>query len=212
MVRGVVAGLRQWGLDQDSGIEIFMPYETFGGDFERLIVTVRGGADAAALVPLLRQAIWDVDPAVPADDIATMEQLIRTSLAGPRFYSMLMGAFAGLALLLAAAGIYASMLYSVRQRTRELGIRIALGAATRDISRMVVGDAARLALVGLALGGAGALALARGLGAFLFGIGPTDPLAFAAAALVLAGTVVVAAWVPARRASRSDPLTVLRGD
>ncbi len=212
VVRGVVAGLRQWGLDQDSGIEIFMPYETFGGDFERLIVTVRGGADAAALVPLLRQAIWDVDPAVPADDIATMEQLIRTSLAGPRFYSMLMGAFAGLALLLAAAGIYASMLYSVRQRTRELGIRIALGAATRDISRMVVGDAARLALVGLALGGAGALALARGLGAFLFGIGPTDPLAFAAAALVLAGTVVVAAWVPARRASRSDPLTVLRGD
>jgi len=211
-VRGVVTGLRQWGLDQGEGLEIFMPYETFGGDFDRLLVTVRGSADAAALVPLLRQAIWDVDRTVPADDIATMETLIRDSLAGPRFYGTLMGAFAGLALLLAAAGIYASMLYSVRQRTREMGIRIALGAATTDISRMVVGDATRLAAVGLLLGGLGAFALARSLGALLFGIGPTDPVAFTVAATVLALTVVFSAWIPARRAGRADPVTVLRAD
>src|SRR5262249_5390875 len=155
------------------------------------------------------EAIWSLEPGLPADEIGPVAALVRQSFAGPRFYSALMGAFAGLALLLAAAGLYASMLYSVRQRSRELGIRAALGADGHRITRMVVGDAGRLALGGLALGSLGAAALARTLGGFLFGIGPADPLTFGAAALLLATAILVAAYFPARRAGRADPLTVL---
>ncbi len=212
VVRGVVTGLHQWGLDQETGLEIFVPYDALGGDFDALDLTVRTTGDGAALVPAIRRAVWDLEPTLPADDIHPMAELIDTSLAGPRFYSTLMGAFAGLALLLAAAGIYASMLYSVRQRTRELGIRVAMGAQTADISRMVVGDASRLALVGVGLGLVGAVGLARALAAFLFGIGPGDPLTFGGAAAALAATVLVAAYLPARRAARANPLTVLRAE
>src|SRR5262249_56976021 len=138
------------------------------------------------------------EPGLPADEIGPVAALVRRSFAGPRFYSALMGAFAGLALLLAAAGLYALMLYSVRQRARELGIRAALGADGRRITRMVVGDAGRLALGGLALGSLGAAGLARTLGGVLFGIRPADPLTFGAAALPLPAGGPPAPTLPAR--------------
>jgi predicted permease len=212
VVRGVVSGLHQWGLDQPSELEVFVPYHAFGARFDWLNLVVQSGVEPAALVGPIRQAIWALEPGIPADDVQPVAALVRHSFAGPRFYSALMGAFAGLALLLAAVGLYASMLYSVRQRSRELGIRAALGADGGDITRMVVGDAGRLALGGLALGSLGAAALARTLGGFLFGIGPADPVTFGAAALLLAVAILAAAYFPARRAGRADPLTVLRAE
>jgi predicted permease len=211
-VRGVVSGLHQWGLDQASERELFVPFAVFGGRNSRLNAIVRTAGPPAPVLSALRQAVAQVEPTLPADDVATMDQLIRASLAGPRFYSTLMGGFAGLALILAAGGVYASMLYSVRQRLRELGIRVALGAKSRDITRLVVGDAGRLAAVGLILGSLGAIALGRALGAFLFGIGPSDPVTFGLAAGVLGATVLAAAYLPARRASGADPVAVLRAD
>jgi putative ABC transport system permease protein len=224
VVRGVVSGLHQWGLDQPAELEIFLPYGTtagcasggfdqcFGADFERLNLVVRTADPAAAVDEEIRQAIWALEPGIPADEVGPVATLVRDSFAGPRFYSALMGAFAGLALLLAGAGLYASMLYSVRQRARELGIRAALGADARRITRMVVGDAGRLALGGLALGSLGAAALARTLGGFLFGIGPADPLTFGAAAALLVVAILLAAYFPARRAGQADPLAVLRAE
>ncbi|MFN0181509.1 MAG: ABC transporter permease [Gemmatimonadales bacterium] len=212
VVRGVVSGFHQFGLDQDTEPEIFVPYARFGSDFDALNVIVRASTPGAALAPLIRQAIAELEPNLPTADVAPVSELIHRSLAGPRFYGLLMGAFAGLALALAAAGIYASMLYAVRQRTRELGIRLALGAQGRDVARMVVADASRLALGGLLLGALGALGLSKGLRAFLFGVEPTDPLAFAAAIGLLGATVLAAAYWPARRASRADPLEVLRAE
>jgi ABC-type antimicrobial peptide transport system permease subunit len=189
-----------------------LPYRVFGPEFDRLNLTVRASEASADLTASIRQAIWSLEPGLPADDVHSVPGLVRESFAGPRFYSALMGAFAGLALLLAAAGLYASMLYTVRQRWRELGIRAALGAGGRDITRMVVGDAARLALAGLVLGSLGAAALARTLGGFLFGIGPADPVTFVGAAVLLVVAVLVAAYLPARRAGQADPLTVLRAE
>ncbi|MEZ4457043.1 MAG: FtsX-like permease family protein [Gemmatimonadales bacterium] len=212
IVSGVVSGLHQWGLDQSGDLEVFVPYDPLGIDFNMLDLTVRGSVPAAALVPAIRQAIWDLEPTLPADDVVPMEQLIRRSLAAPRFIGTLMGIFGGLALLLAAAGVYASMLYAVRQRNREMGIRVAMGADAPAITRMVVGDAGRLALLGLVIGTAGGAGLARLLTSFLFEVEPGDPIAFAAGAALLGGAVLLAAWLPARRAGRADPLAVLRSD
>lgn len=141
-----------------------------------------------------------------------MPDQVRRTLAEPRFYSTLMAAFGTLALILAAAGIYASMLYVVRQRSREMGIRVALGAQSGDIARMVVGGAGRLVLAGLLVGGIGAIGLGALLRGLLFGISPLDPIAFAAASLVLGLTALAAAYLPARRAGQADPLTVIRTD
>lgn len=212
VIRGVVTALHQWGLDQETESELFVPYSQFGGDFDLLNVVVRAATPGAPMESVIREAVADLAPTLPADDIAPMSSLIDASLAGPRFYGLLMGTFGALALVLAAAGIYASMLYAVRQRTRELGIRVALGAKARDIAQMVVGDAGKLAIAGLALGSVGAIGLAKALRAFLFGIEPSDPVAFAGAVIVLGATVLAAAYWPARRAGRADPLDVLRAE
>ncbi len=212
VVAGVVSGLHLFGLDQAIEEELFVPYRQLGGDFDEIKLLFRTAGDPAVLIPAVRAAIAEVDPSVSADDIVTLPDQVRRTLAQPLFYSTLMGAFGALALVLAAAGIYASMLYVVRQRSREMGIRVALGAQPGNIAWMVVRGAGGLALAGLVIGGFGAFGLSKLLRGLLFGVSPFDPVAFAAAGLILGLTAVAAAYLPARLAGQADPLTVIRSD
>jgi ABC-type antimicrobial peptide transport system permease subunit len=139
-----------------------------------------------------------------------MEEIVADSIGSSRFYAMLVGIFAGLALLLAAVGIYGVMSYAVAQRTPEIGVRLALGAAERQIFRMVVGETLKLAAIGLALGVAGAVVLGRAIGGMLFGVPATDVVTFAGTAALLLAVAFLATWLPARRAMRIDPMVALR--
>ena len=141
-----------------------------------------------------------------------MRQLVSRSVATPRFLSVLLGVFAGVALLLACGGIYSSMLYSVGQRQRELGIRVALGADRADVAGLVLRQGVKLALAGMVLGVLGALALSRVLESLVWGVTATDPITFGAVAALLGGVALAACWLPARRAAMADPLTSLRAE
>ena len=143
-------------------------------------------------------------------DAKTMEQLRGDIIADRRFTLILVGAFATLALVLASIGIYGVISYSVEQRTREIGIRTALGASPRHVLGMVLGDGGKLAIIGIAIGTAGALVLTQFIRAFLFAVSPSDPLTFIGIALVLAAVAIIASYVPARRAMKVDPNTALR--
>jgi putative ABC transport system permease protein len=173
-----------------------------------LLVRTKGNpaSDAAAV----RGAVRSVDASVPIGEPMTMEAIIRRSVWKPRLYGGMFAVFAAIAVLLAAAGVYGVVAYSVAQRTHEIGIRMALGAAARDVVAMVVNQGARMALLGVVLGLAGALGLTRLLRTLLYGVAPTDPLTFILVPLVLGVTALAASWVPARRASRVDPMEALR--
>jgi putative ABC transport system permease protein len=147
---------------------------------------------------------------LPVTQVMTMDDLLSGSVSPRRFSAVLIGIFAGLALLLAAVGIYGVMSYVVGQRTHEIGIRMALGAQRGDVRRLVVNRGVKLAATGVAIGLAGALALTRFLSSLLFGVKPADPFTFAGVALLLAGVAVLACYVPARRAMRVDPIVALR--
>jgi putative ABC transport system permease protein len=141
-----------------------------------------------------------------------LEQLMDESIERPRFRTTLFALFAVAALALAAIGIYGVMVYSVTQRTHEMGVRMALGAQAADVVRLVVGEGLTLALTGVGAGIAAALALTRTMSTLLFGVGPTDPVTFLFVSALLVGVALVACWVPARRATRADPMTALRAE
>ena len=212
VVVGEVSGLHHWGLDEDIEFEMFVPYEVFGGEFRRLNIMVRTSAEPTAVAQALRQAVWAVEPDLPVDEIVTMRQRIATSMTGPRVLSTLLLTFATLAILLAAGGIYGSTLYTVGQRQRELGIRLALGARSGQVVGMVVRQGALLALIGIALGTAGAVGLSRLLNRLVFGITTTDLPTFATVAMLLGLVAIAASYVPARRAARADPMEALRSE
>jgi ABC-type antimicrobial peptide transport system permease subunit len=177
-----------------------------------LHIGVRSDADLDTLVAGVREAVWALEPDLPIQGIVTMRQRVSDSLATPRFLSLLLGVFAGVALLLACGGIYGSMLYSVSQRQREMGIRLALGAAGGRVIRMILAHGLLLTAIGLGIGVAGALALSRFMEALLWGIEPTDPLTFTGVTLVLALAALAACFVPAYKAARVDPLQTLRAE
>jgi putative ABC transport system permease protein len=154
--------------------------------------------------------IWSVDKNQPVSRVRTMEALLSDSVARRRLYVVLLGVFSGVALLLAATGIYGVVSYSVNQRTREIGIRVALGAHRRDVLRMVLGKGVQLALIGEAIGFLVALGLARLIASMLFGVAAADPTTFAAVALLLTSVALAACFFPARRAIRVDPMVALR--
>jgi putative ABC transport system permease protein len=162
------------------------------------------------LIATVRREIRARDSDAVVNGAGDMEQAIFDSVARPRFRTGLLAVFAGVALLLAATGIYGVIAYAVAQRTHEIGIRMALGAHRADVLRLVVGQGAMLALVGIGLGVLGALALTRLLASLLFAVSPTDPLTFAAASIGLIGVALAASYIPARRAIRIDPLVALR--
>ena len=170
---------------------------------------VRTAADPGALLPSVRAVIRSIDGTVP-DDMKTMEDQLLLTLLPARVAGILLGAFGGLALLLASVGIYGLMSYAVAQQTREIGVRLALGAARRDLLRVVVGDGLRLVFIGILIGGAGALTLTGAIAPWLYGITPYDPLAFTGAIVVLASAALLACFLPARRALRIDPVAALR--
>jgi putative ABC transport system permease protein len=164
----------------------------------------------AALIEPMKQAVKDVDPTIAVAGIASMEAIVDEANGQPRFYATMVGAFAGLALLLAAVGVYGVMAYSVSQRTSEIGVRLALGAGQQQICRLVLGDSLRLAAVGLVCGAAGALAAGRAIRSLLFGVRSGDPVTYVATAALLVGVALLASYLPARRAMRIDPMTALR--
>jgi len=171
---------------------------------------VKTAGDPRALIGSVREAIRAVDPNVPVVDVKTMDEQMLVALLPARLAGTLLGAFGLLALLLASVGIYGVMAYSVVQRTREIGVRRALGAQTNNLLRLLLGEGMRLAAIGFAIGLAAALALTRFVSSLLYGVTPTDPLTFVGALGVLTLAVVVACYIPALRALRVDPVTALR--
>ncbi len=207
-VVGVVGRVKQYSLDSDSRIAMYIPHTQ--NPSRALTVVLHSASDPAALTATVKREIREMDPDLPVYAVRTMTDRVDESLARRRFTMSLLGVFAGVALILAAVGIYGVMAYLVNQGTRELGIRIALGATERGILALVVRQGMTLALTGVAAGLAGAIALTRFLRSLLFGVDATDPLTFAGIALLLAAIALLASYIPARRAARIDPMVSLR--
>jgi len=207
-VIGVVADTKIFTSPQQKTIdEAYFPVDFSGWGNA---VVIAHGASAASLPGAIRQAVAEVDRNLPAFKVRTMEQVISGASINARFQALLLGIFAALALVLAAVGIYGVMSYLVAQRTREIGIRVALGAQRRDVLRLVLGGGLKMTLVGVAVGVAAALALTRLMGSLLFGVSATDPLTFISVAILLTLVALAACCIPARRAMRVDPIEALR--
>jgi putative ABC transport system permease protein len=207
-VVGIVEDVKHFGLESQSKPEIYVPY--FSDPWPFMTIVVRSSSDLASLSSALRNEVWSVDKNIPIPEIRTIEQLLSNSVARPRFNMLLLGIFAGIALVLSAVGVYGVMSYSVIQRTHEIGIRMALGAARSDVLKLVIGQGMRLLLIGIGLGLVAALALTRVLATMLFGVEPTDPATFTLISVLLAGVALTACIVPARRATKVDPIVALR--
>jgi predicted permease len=208
-VVGVVDDVKYDGLHSQNNPTVYTPYAQHLW-WRTMYLTARTESDPLALAAALRGQIWSIDGDLPISDIKTMDQIVSQSMARSRAQTVLLGLFGAVALLLAAIGIYGVMSYSVRTRSREIGIRMALGARARDVLRLVVTDGMKLAAIGTALGLLGSALLTRLLEGLLFGVSAIDPLTFAATALLLAAVMLVACAVPARRAARLDPNVTLR--
>ena len=205
---GVVGDVHQLGLDTAPKPTVYWPHSELV--MSGMTILVRTSNDPLALLSTIRNQLQQLDAELPMAAVATMDQLLADSLSRSRFTMLLLGIFAVVALALAAVGIYGLIAYSVTQRTQELGIRIALGAQRRDVLRLVLAQGTRLTLLGIAIGVFAALALSRLLGTLLFGVSATDPLTFAGVACLLAVVALLACFIPARRATRVDPLVALR--
>jgi putative ABC transport system permease protein len=187
----------------------YVPYAQFTGRTLRLVV--RSSTDPMVLAPALRSVIREADPGLPLSEMVPLGNVVRQSVARPRFYTSLLALFAGVALALAAVGIFGVMSFSVAQRSHEISIRMALGAHAREVAGMVVRSSMVLAGAGLLLGLVAALVLGRLLASQLYNVSAADPLTMAGVALVLLATALAASWLPARRAAGMAPGDVLRG-
>jgi putative ABC transport system permease protein len=207
-VVGVAADHREYGLDSEPEPHLYAVYDQFPVEFYSLVVRTPG--DPKQLLRPVLGAIRSLDPELAVSQVRTMDELLSRSVAQPRFYLVLLSCFAGGALLLVAIGLYGVIVYAVGQRTRELGLRMALGAQRGDVTTLVLRWGLVLALIGAIAGLGGAVAATRFLRGLLFEVDPLDPMALLAGAFVLAVVSILASYVPARRAARIDPLEALR--
>ena len=206
---GVVADTHDFGLDAQSPPVYYLPQAQLPSTNMAFMAR---SANPAALVHEMRAALAGIDPAQPVDWVQPYEERVASALAPRRFPLQLLGAFAALALALSALGIYGVTSYAVTQRTREIGVRLAIGAQPRDVLAMVMGGALRLAGMGVGIGLVVSLLGARVLAAQLYGVGARDPLTHAGIAALLGAVAVFASWLPARRATRVDPAVALRAE
>ncbi len=207
-VVGVIADMRSTSLADEPDLEYYLPHAMY--PMPSMTLVVRTTMDPLRLTPAIGAAVHELDKDLAVSDVATLEQSVSRSISARRFSATLLGSFAGLALILAAVGIYGVISYSVTRRTREIGIRIALGAARGRIAAMIVGRALLLGASGIGIGVAASLALTRLLSSILYGVSPTDPAVFAAASFFLLAISALAAYLPARRAARVNPIIALR--
>ena len=209
-VVGVIGDSKNRGVAVPPAPEVFQPYPQL--PFLMLQIYVRTPMDPHSVASAVRARLEAVDRAEPVTDVHTLEEYLETLSAPARFTTVLLGVFSGLAFVLAVVGLYGVIAYSVAQRQQELGIRIALGAARADIFRLVIGGGLTLTALGIGIGIAGSIALTRVMGTLLYQTSATDPVTFAASALLFTATAVAASYIPARRAARIDPTAALRGD
>jgi putative ABC transport system permease protein len=207
---GVVRHVQSRRLDATSGVQVYFPFYQDPTAYNMSLVIRTSAPDPLALSNTVRAAIQSLDGNQPVFDVFTLRQIIGDSLSQRRFSMLLMGLFAAVALLLAAVGIYGVMAYTVTQRTHEIGIRMALGAQTRDVLKLVVKQGMLLTLVGVGIGLIASVVLTRLLASLLFEVSATDPVTFAAIALLLTGVAMLACYIPARRATKVDPMVALR--
>lgn len=205
---GVTANVRSIQLREEAPPELY--FATKQLPFQNMAIVIRSTVDPESIAPALRQVVAEVDQTVPVAELQTMEHIVSESVTQSRFNLFLVGLFGGLALLLSAAGIYGVTSYTVTQRTHELGIRLALGAQVSDVLKLVLGQGMAVIGIGLVLGLAASFALLRLMRSLLFGVGENDPLTFVAITLVLLVVALIACYVPARRATKVDPLIALR--
>jgi putative ABC transport system permease protein len=209
-VVGVIADIKQRQLDSEPRLQINVPYRQ--QPMRGMYFAVRGKVPAATLLPAVRQRLATLDRDLPLADVALLSDRVGGSIAQHRFTMALLAGFAATALLLAVVGLYGVISYTVAQRSREFGIRMALGARLADVLRLVVGQGMKLVIVGLVGGVLVSLGLTRVISGLLFGVQPTDPLTFVTVALLLAAVGALACYLPARRATKVDPVVALRAE
>jgi predicted permease len=206
---GIVNDVRQFELNADPKPQMYLSYEQAGLFAPRDLV-VSTDVEPLSLAATVRKTVWEIDKDQPVSNIRTMDDILSESIGRQRFSVLLLGIFAALAMILAAVGLYGVMSYSVAQRTREIGIRMALGAQRRDVLKMVIGQGLKLVLIGVLIGLVAAFILTRVMTSLLFGVSATDPTTFITISLVLVSVAVLASYIPARRATRVDPMIALR--
>jgi predicted permease len=209
-VVGIVGDVKETGLGAESPPEIYVPYAQF--PVQSMDVVLRTAVEPRSLAAAAERVVHGLDAELPVARVATLDEVLARSVSEPRFYALLLGSFAGTALFLAALGLFGVTSYAVAQRTRELAVRVALGARREELLRMVLGEALLLGAVGVAVGLAGALLLSRVLSGMLYSLSPRDPVTLGAVALLLLATTLLAGYLPARRATRVDPVIALRAE
>jgi predicted permease len=207
---GVAADVRDLGLKQEPRPQIFISYLQDPFLWPYLSLLVRTDSEPLKLSSSIQEAVWSLDKDQPISNIHTMEEILSVSVAQPRVTALMLAIFAGLALVMAAVGIYGVIAFAVTVRTHEMGVRMALGASRQHVLKLVVGRGLGLALLGVGIGLAGAFALTRFLSTLLYGVGASDPMTFVAVSLFLLGVAAVASYIPARRATKVDPMVALR--
>jgi putative ABC transport system permease protein len=207
----VVGDIKHFGLERAEEPAIYTLYEQQDQPWKRwMSLAIRSDAEPGLLAKLVKDQVWAVDNQLPLTNVRTMTEVMARSINAQRFYMLLLAIFAGVALLLAAVGIYGVISYSVTQRTHEIGIRMALGASTSEVLRLVLGQGLRLAVVGVGIGLGGALALTRVMASLLYGVSATDPLTFVIISALLTAVAALACYIPASRATKVDPMIALR--
>jgi len=207
---GVAADVKNRGVDKPTGTELYFPYSQVDGGIRALFLAIKTSGDPRRILPAVRKQVAELDPTLPIAQVRLMEDVIAAANARPRFLTVLLSLFSFIALALAAVGIYGVMAFMVAQRTREFGIRMAIGAAPAGVLSLVLAQGMRLGLIGVALGAFGAFVLTRFIRQLLFAVDSFDPLTFVATAALLTLVIAAACYIPARRATRVDPMVALR--